>query len=62
MSCGNPAGELPFAAKLAQMLFCRTGIFAPIIERNTVVPTSRFKTFSTIDPGTADSRAGNQTL
>jgi molecular chaperone HscC len=29
----------------------RTGIFAPIIERNTVVPTSRFKTFSTIDPG-----------
>jgi molecular chaperone HscC len=28
----------------------RTGIFAPIIERNTVVPASRFKTFSTISP------------
>jgi molecular chaperone HscC len=31
----------------------RTGIFAPIIERNTVVPTSRFKTFSTVE---ADQR------
>jgi molecular chaperone HscC len=29
----------------------RTGIFAPIIERNTVVPTSRFKTFATVDAG-----------
>jgi molecular chaperone HscC len=29
----------------------RTGLFAPIIERNTVVPASRFKTFSTIHPG-----------
>jgi molecular chaperone HscC len=29
----------------------RTGIFAPIIERNTVVPASRFKTFSTVEPG-----------
>ncbi len=28
-----------------------TGIFAPIIERNTVVPASRFRTFSTIEPG-----------
>ena len=29
----------------------RTGIFAPIIERNTVVPASRFKTFSTVESG-----------
>ena len=29
----------------------RKGIFAPIIERNTVVPTSRFKTFSTVEAG-----------
>src|SRR6202041_3178617 len=29
----------------------RSGIFAPIIERNTVVPTSRFKTFSTVEAG-----------
>jgi len=28
----------------------RTGMFAPIIERNTVVPTSRFKTFQTLEP------------
>ena len=27
----------------------RTGIFAPIIERNTVVPTSRFRTFSPME-------------
>jgi molecular chaperone HscC len=29
----------------------RDGLFAPIIERNTVVPTSRMKTFSTLEPG-----------
>jgi molecular chaperone HscC len=29
----------------------RGGIFAPIIERNSVVPTSRFKTFSTMQSG-----------
>jgi molecular chaperone HscC len=29
----------------------RTGIFAPIIERNTVVPASRFKSFSTVESG-----------
>jgi molecular chaperone HscC len=29
----------------------RTGLFAPIIERNTVVPTSRFKTFETVEAG-----------
>src|ERR1700722_3902838 len=28
-----------------------TGLFSPIIERNTVVPASRFRTFSTIEPG-----------
>ena len=28
----------------------RTGIFAPVIERNTVVPASRFRTFSTLEP------------
>ncbi len=29
----------------------RTGLFTPIIERNTVVPASRFKTFATMRPG-----------
>lgn len=29
----------------------RTGLFAPIIERNTVVPTSRVRRFSTVSPG-----------
>jgi molecular chaperone HscC len=29
----------------------REGIFSPIIERNTVVPASRVKTFSTMEPG-----------
>ena len=29
----------------------RTGIFAPIIERNSVVPTSRYRTFTTIQAG-----------
>ena len=29
----------------------RNGIFAPIIERNTVIPASREKLFSTIDDG-----------
>jgi molecular chaperone HscC len=29
----------------------RTGLFSPIIERNTVVPASRFKTFYTLMPG-----------
>jgi molecular chaperone HscC len=28
----------------------RTGIFSPVIERNTVVPASRVKPFSTLDP------------
>ncbi len=29
----------------------REGLFSPIIERNTVVPTSRMKLFSTVQPG-----------
>lgn len=29
----------------------KTGLYAPIIERNTVVPASRFKTFATLTPG-----------
>ncbi len=34
------------------------GYFAPIIERNTVIPVSREETFSTVEPGQTELRFG----
>lgn len=36
----------------------RSGFFAPIIERNTVIPVSREETYSTIEPGQTELRFG----